>query len=202
MWVFFTTVIFLASVINEGSSLTCERCLSVDNTSCSGSLKLCRKGVTHCVSGLRNKTTGPKVKITAFKGCVKPAKQVSCDKEVVVTSTDGSMQISRKCCDSDKCNQIEIEVPPVNVTENGYKCPTCSLNNSANECKPVDDLLCVGMADQCATYTRTSHKKGKPVKKLSIKGCATMDACDGGHFNIASSKTYQYDAKCIPSNKV
>ncbi|XP_078507224.1 urokinase plasminogen activator surface receptor-like [Lissotriton helveticus] len=202
MWVFFTTVIFLASLITEGSSLTCESCLSVNVSSCSGSLNPCQKGVTQCISGLRNITTGTNVKLTAFKGCGEPGKKGSCGKEVVVTTADVSIQITQKCCDSEKCNNNKFQVPPVNETANGYKCPTCFMSISSNGCTPTEDILCVGMENLCVNYIKTSQGSGKPVKRYIIQGCATTDACGRGHFDIAPSKLYYFDLKCFPSNKV
>ncbi|XP_078507227.1 protein RoBo-1-like isoform X2 [Lissotriton helveticus] len=147
-------------------------------------------------------TEGRNVVLTAFKGCLKPGNQTTCGKEVVVTGAGVFLRITRKCCDSDNCNGKKIKVNPVNMTLNGYKCPTCYTNNSTIGCTPVGDFLCVGKEDQCATFTRSGSKPGEPVKWHSVSGCATTDACDIGHFSIASSKIQHFDVKCIPSNKV
>ncbi|XP_078510019.1 phospholipase A2 inhibitor gamma subunit A-like [Lissotriton helveticus] len=162
MQMFLAAVIFLAFVITGGSSLTCEKCYKDKSESCSGIFRLCQKGVTHCVSGLRNKTTGRKVILTAFKNCLKSGKQATCGKEVVVTGAEFFFQITRKCCDSDKCNREIMNVPPVNRTLNGYKCPTCYKNRSSDECKSVADNPCVGKEDKCASYIRSSSKPGNP----------------------------------------
>ncbi|XP_078507228.1 phospholipase A2 inhibitor and Ly6/PLAUR domain-containing protein-like [Lissotriton helveticus] len=202
MQVFLTTTIFLSSVITEGSSLICEHCLSINNNSCSGSFDQCPQGVTHCINGLRNKTVGPKVVLTAFKGCLKPAKLATCGKEVVITGAGISLQITRNCCDSDKCNHHEIYVHPVNVTANGYKCPACFTDQSSDGCTPAEDILCVGKEDKCTTFTKSGSKPGKPVKRYSMRGCATTDACDVGLLSMVSSKSHHFDLKCIASNKV
>ncbi|XP_078507229.1 protein RoBo-1-like [Lissotriton helveticus] len=64
MQVFLTAVIFLASVITEGSSRICEQCFSMNSISCSGKFDVCPNGVTHCVTGLENKTVVPPINVT------------------------------------------------------------------------------------------------------------------------------------------
>ncbi|XP_069058175.1 protein RoBo-1-like [Pleurodeles waltl] len=202
MWPFLTAAIFLAASINRGSSLIGEQCLSVNIESCSGSLDLCPKGVTHCFSGRENYTAGPNVVLTALKGCVDPAKQVTCGKEVGFTSPALSLWITQNCCDSNECNRHKIHVPPVKLTANGYKCPTCFTDQSSDGCTPTEDLLCTGKEDQCATLTGSAIRPDVPLKGYSIRGCATKNACDVGIVSLATTKAYNLDLKCFSSNKV
>ncbi|XP_032084340.1 protein RoBo-1-like [Thamnophis elegans] len=73
------------------------------------------------------------------------------------------------CCRSDGCTPPSTEMPPVNTTNNGKRCPVCYLDTGICSVKAMD---CTGSA----TYCFEGFIKDK--LRRPIKGCTTESSCN------------------------
>ncbi|XP_078518088.1 phospholipase A2 inhibitor and Ly6/PLAUR domain-containing protein-like [Lissotriton helveticus] len=194
---FLTAAIFLASVIPKGSSLVCEVCQNYGKVACYGVFHLCRPGITHCSSTIRETIKDSKRLLIADKYCLEPSMQATCEKAIIIRSSNIFLQIIRHCCSSDRCNRHKNYEYPARGTANGFKCPICFNDRSSNGCESFVNIPCEGNEDQCATFRRA----GGPEPGFSWKACATKIACDYGVASLTTYRGYRFDLKCIPANK-
>ncbi|XP_069496913.1 phospholipase A2 inhibitor CgMIP-I-like isoform X2 [Ambystoma mexicanum] len=202
MRVLLTATAVLFAMITRGNCIICEQCSNIN--SCSGFFAPCPAEVTHCVKGLENSTVGSNVRLLAYKGCVDPSRQATCDKEVIFRSSRMSLYITRECCDSDSCNskntkQAALRIPK---TPNGFKCPDCDTDRSTTGCAPVGELQCTGNENQCATFMGRASRPGDSVRGYTVYACATKDACEVGISSMEGTKVSQFDLKCSDPIKV
>nr|AMO51433.1 sodefrin precursor-like factor [Cynops pyrrhogaster] len=200
MRVILAAVIMLQSLIT-GDCLICEQCFAVNASSCSGIFKQCSPDVTHCVAGLENNTLGSNVILTAFKDCLNPSQIALCSGEFSTRNSAFVFEISRTCCESDFCNQGDVQVPAVDETPNGYKCGGCIDTRSTGDCTVTGDVQCTGQQNACGSFYGTVARPGKPERQTSIKGCATQDFCKRGISSMVGTQANSYSFLCFPAEK-
>ncbi|XP_069496912.1 phospholipase A2 inhibitor CgMIP-I-like isoform X1 [Ambystoma mexicanum] len=198
MRVFLTATAVLFAMITRGNCLICEQCSNMNTKSCSGFFAPCPYEATHCVKGLENSTVGSNVRLFAYKGCVNPAKQATCGKEVIFRSSQMSLHITRECCDSDSCNSKNIKQAALrsSQTPNGFKCSDCSTDQSSNGCASVTELQCQGNENRCASFMGTASRPGDDVRRYTVLTCATKDACEVGISSMEGTHVYNFNLEC------
>nr|UVZ00879.1 sodefrin precursor-like factor beta 4 [Eurycea tynerensis] len=167
---------FLAAIITKANSLDCEQCKRQGpEASCTGPVVACPEGTTKCIQGLENDTLHGEVVLTAYKTCFVPSIP-----EIVCTETDHQYRSAAYVvrynthCSSDNS---PLEVPPLNNTLNGYKCPDCfSDKSSTEECKSDKEIECTGREMECFEYRGIVQRTEKEIIHISLKGCVTTDA--------------------------
>ncbi|KAL8219605.1 UNVERIFIED_CONTAM: hypothetical protein K2H54_028559, partial [Gekko kuhli] len=103
----------------------------------------------------------------------------SCEQKVMtITGGKGLYWTSNtECCTTDNCNAGPISVPPVSLTPNGLKCPTCFAFRSASDCEADEMLTCTGTQDHCISISGFVNEEGGLSSPFIAKGCSTATAC-------------------------
>nr|AKH14007.1 sodefrin precursor-like factor [Ichthyosaura alpestris] len=192
-------VVMLQALIT-GDCLLCETCLAAGATQCSGIFQQCSPGVTHCVKGLENSTSGGDVTVNAFKDCLDPSHQAVCGRELYLKNSVFSFWISTTCCDSDFCNTGDVEVPAVDETPNAYKCDECYTDKSSDSCTPTGEVECTGKQNTCTSSSGKAGIPGDTLRPYSLKACVTQDYCE--LFHSAATQVHGNELLCGPAKKL
>ncbi|XP_069057390.1 phospholipase A2 inhibitor and Ly6/PLAUR domain-containing protein-like [Pleurodeles waltl] len=193
---------FLAAVLYEGHSLSCEQCSGYGSTSCKGSMRKCKALTDMCIQGFENKTLDGDVRVASYKRCHNPKTMppALCDaSEHSFRNSHLHLRFVAQC--GKKLE--ELEVPPINLTYNGYECPDCFIEGSVKECTTDKVIKCVGRQTECMNVRGKADWSGLDVRSYSVKGCSTPGACSlmyllpGTHFLYSTVK-----AQCTPACNV
>ncbi|XP_078507244.1 phospholipase A2 inhibitor and Ly6/PLAUR domain-containing protein-like [Lissotriton helveticus] len=172
---FITCLSFLCAFRAAGCAIECVVCYDRTSKSCSGVMKTCDEGTTHCQTDITQMIFfGMEPIYNIFKNC---------------STTDGehksaayqwrtqnfTYQLVQTFCSSDACNKndSDIEIPVQNSTENGLYCQAClDLNNTS--CQPSGTVKCTGKLTNCIYFGGIGRFSVDPVA-ISYRGCITIE---------------------------
>ncbi|KAJ1132701.1 hypothetical protein NDU88_011004 [Pleurodeles waltl] len=190
---------FLVAVLYEGHCLSCEQCSGYGSNSCKGSMRKCKALTDMCIQGHENNTLDGDVRLTSYKRCHNPKTMPSALCDVSEHSFRNSHLNVRFVAQCGKKLE-ELEVPPINLTYNGCKCPDCFIEGSVKECTTDKVIECVGRQTECMNVRGKANRPGLDVRSYSFKGCSTPGACSlmyhlpGTHVLSSAIK-----AQCTPA---
>ncbi|KAL6458119.1 hypothetical protein MHYP_G00333490 [Metynnis hypsauchen] len=99
------------------------------------------------------------------------------------------------CCGDDLCNNKNI--PELNHTPNGLKCPTC---NSVADPTCNSTVSCVGNQDRCANGTLPNMDIFGPAVNMPVMGCVSKSVCEAtsiAAFTCTSDRLSNRSEACI-----
>ncbi|XP_069058195.1 phospholipase A2 inhibitor and Ly6/PLAUR domain-containing protein-like isoform X2 [Pleurodeles waltl] len=155
-----------------GHSLICEVCSSRNATMCDGEMMACDASMDTCEHSIIRSNAYGKM-LMVFKGCATACK----DLYITETITTGRTTIQRVCCDSDYCNNDQMEIPAREDKPNGVSCPSY-LHVGSYECGLVRMLQCTDSETSCIYFRGLVDPSGaQPVKTIFL-GCVNLEECD------------------------
>ncbi|MEE6520762.1 hypothetical protein FKM82_018704 [Ascaphus truei] len=89
-------------------------------------------------------------------------------------------------------------VPPINVTQNGLICPTCS-DDSSDPCDSDKTVACLGGEDICINL-RSVIKQGDQIFSTYIRGCASNALCNYGNGTLQNIQ-FTTENDCVRPRK-
>ncbi|XP_069058183.1 phospholipase A2 inhibitor and Ly6/PLAUR domain-containing protein-like [Pleurodeles waltl] len=162
----------LLAFITAGCSLICEVCSSRNATMCNGKMMTCDANMDTCEHSIVKSNVYGQM-FMVFKGCAKACK----DLYFTESFTTGRTTIKRVCCNSDYCNDGEMEFPARENKPNRVTCPSC-FHMGSYECEPVKMLQCTDSETNCLYFRGLVDPFGnQSLKKLSL-GCVNLEDCD------------------------
>ncbi|XP_069597482.1 ly6/PLAUR domain-containing protein 8-like isoform X1 [Ranitomeya imitator] len=159
-----------------GTCLVCETCHEDD---CNDMTSVtCDSSVKRCFNSLEVKKTEEGETRHIHKSGAK--KEQLCDLTFSMSAGDEVYYVS-KCCNGDHCNGEEMEMPPINETENNNECPVCYAN--AKSCTPKGNMTCQGAHTECTKFSVMGDQNGK-TEKWAFQGCTTKNFLQRWSFNL------------------
>ncbi|CAH2296445.1 Hypothetical predicted protein, partial [Pelobates cultripes] len=74
----------------------------------------------------------------------------------------GSVQLATSCCDSDNCDPIPLNWPPIITKKNGVACPSCA-SALDTQCTQLQNTECTGNENRCATVEMSVADSRKDI---------------------------------------
>ncbi|KAJ1132777.1 hypothetical protein NDU88_011078 [Pleurodeles waltl] len=152
------SISILLAFIARGESLSCELCMNLNGTTCSGNQTVCEGNATRCDNTYLEFTYENETTSMAFKGCAVDQK---CSNYFLSESIgDFQFRMQKNYCENDNCNTRDLIVPPKNNTPNGVRCPICYAEN-ATTCQANGTMECTGPETKCMDFAGKIRKFGR-----------------------------------------
>ncbi|XP_032097946.1 protein RoBo-1-like isoform X1 [Sapajus apella] len=159
---------FVFSTVVE--SITCVKC-GPGAGECTSTSSTCMNDVSCFSIKKQFNSTSPGQTILQ-KGCLSSCQQLAFSATLGDKITFG---YSHQCCDTDNCNQADLQVARKSSDPNGVVCPTC-YGESDSICKQTS-LTCQGEEKSCVVFTGSGIHNNSQVSVFGM-GCATETACN------------------------
>ncbi|XP_015267866.1 PREDICTED: phospholipase A2 inhibitor and Ly6/PLAUR domain-containing protein-like isoform X2 [Gekko japonicus] len=153
----------------------------------------CPAGLDSCAVGLTESSVGPVRVEVIVKGCTSSD---SCKKGPIYANFGrGKARGSVICCTGTACQRASPQLPPINATANGMRCPACySLSSSC----VTEVAYCTGSEIYC--MDAHLHNDAGVLMDTTMKGCASEQICFGLKTGINSFGKAQ-TGHCRAANK-
>ncbi|KAJ7304092.1 hypothetical protein JRQ81_011616 [Phrynocephalus forsythii] len=160
-------LVLFSLLLPPGSLLECETC-SATSSNCTGSWEICENNLDSCAISLMVLSQGEKPYTTVEKGCYSFS-NCSAGWILVTFGREKFIRQSVGCCQEQDCTLPQL--PPINTTANGKRCPACY---AAPHACPTAIVNCTGFENYCLGLTMHQHGG----KAISLKGCTTELTCE------------------------
>lgn len=186
------TLVFLifGTVIAAGCALRCDTCnvtsVGVDN--CPGVAQECENQDDFCATQIEYNILGGDNKQTVRKRCMPKDQELICNRPMLLNTTEQfQFLLYSTCCNSDCCNSGGIQMPLVNLTENGHSCQSCFVEGSL-QCSTFETVNCTCQQFQCFNFSGNATRPGDIEKPYAFQGCITNGTCMVDLHNLPGSK--------------
>ncbi|CAI5781115.1 phospholipase A2 inhibitor subunit gamma B-like [Podarcis lilfordi] len=187
-------LLLFSVLLTPGDSLECETCLGLDSN-CNGTMERCSTHEDTCSVAFVEATVAEVTSQEIRKGCLSTH---ACGLAPFYLNL-GKMFIARGkavCCEGNDCASVSPQVPPINNTANGKKCPAClSLMGPCSS----ELAECTGAEDYCLDGIL---KSAPGWSDFIIRGCTTKSYCAILEKKIGPANIFgSVVGKCEPADK-
>nr|AKA95428.1 sodefrin precursor-like factor [Notophthalmus viridescens] len=167
------SISILFAFISRGESLSCEQCMNLNGTTCSGNQSVCEGYATRCDNTYMEFTRDGQTTSTTFKGC---AVEQKCTNYFLSENLgDFQFRMQKSYCEKDNCNTRDLVVPPRNNTPNGVRCPKCYAEN-ATSCQSYETMECTGLETKCMDFGGKIRKFDQ-ILTIASMNCVNEEPC-------------------------
>ncbi|KAM4650604.1 phospholipase A2 inhibitor and Ly6/PLAUR domain-containing protein-like [Discoglossus pictus] len=182
--------------ITSGDALLCRKCISTEESSCTGPYVSCNPGYT-CASKYRKTailSSAPEIGFERL--CQEPSE---CGNIFNVRFPLLTLLSTTSCCNTDYCDPPQIKSSSLNTTLNGVLCPSC-YSLLFDSCTPNGTIACQGLETMCGTWIHASAtvKDGIIGETLhySTSGCVTKEYCGMNYLDNNENSISEIDVIC------
>ncbi|XP_069058178.1 phospholipase A2 inhibitor NAI-like isoform X1 [Pleurodeles waltl] len=163
----------LSPLLAQGNGLSCQQCISSNDTACTGSSQACPTTADNCISTLTQTIiTGGSPTTLFARTC---GTSSDCNKTASLSNPKISVKISSTCCSTKDCTPEQPKLPSSKTTKTNVTCLSC-LDVSSSSCYSSETITCSGDETKCIRYAVTMTA-GSATSKVAVRGCATPSFC-------------------------